>query len=403
MTYPTSQSLKGYTRPTLLYAGEYQSELKLAAAAAVLILPTGKRFTVSQLLTVTTPEEADYHALILGLQKAHKLGLQGLEVKGHSEIVFNQVNGLAEAMTEGLQALLREARRLLRLFEQATVEWVAPEHNLSARKAVHRCLEEATGKKSSEPSRPAREPAIARLIQLGPQATPEDYRALRPPKDNLAQQGLKELRAAIPITVQDAMALQWTGDEKELEQMYRWYLWGLPPDLAIRKVQLDRQAVTTPSLDKLPWEGQLLEAQTFNTLGELSELGPASLDGFTLEEGTAPISVAKPSRIPSLHPLDPLGLPLEAVFPATLHPAPDLADPFVTAGEELDDQKLQTRPKDTLPSVDQVQQILGMIMHLSEADKTRLVQELAQFPEITNRLLTAIANNLKKLSPTEAP
>jgi hypothetical protein len=257
------------------------------------------------------------------------------------------------------------------------------------------------GKRMPDFPRLVREPALARLIQLGPQASPEDYRALLPPCDALAQQSLGELRVAVPLAVQDAIALQWTGDETELEQMYRWYLWGLPPDQAIRKVQLDHPPVTSPPVAKLPWEGQLLEANTFNTLGEFSGLGQAPLEGLTPEEEMPPISVAKPGRIPSLYPLDPLGLPLEAVFPATLQAAPDLADPFVTAGEELDDQKLQTRPKDTLPSVDQVQQILGMIMHLSEADKTRLVQELAQFPEITNRLLTAIADNLKKLSPTE--
>jgi hypothetical protein len=46
--------------------------------------------------------------------------------------------------------------------------------------------------------------------------------------------------------------------------------------------------------------------------------------------------------------------------------------------------------------VDQVQQILGMILQLSEGDKTRLIAELAQFPELSNAFLTAIAQRLQR-------
>jgi hypothetical protein len=70
-------------------------------------------------------------------------------------------------------------------------------------------------------------------------------------------------------------------------------------------------------------------------------------------------------------------------------------DPFATANDGFYEERIK-HSKDTLPSVDRVQQIMGMILHLPPADQGRLVQELALFPELSNQFLTAIASQLKR-------
>ena len=54
------------------------------------------------------------------------------------------------------------------------------------------------------------------------------------------------------------------------------------------------------------------------------------------------------------------------------------------------------RSRETLPSGDRVQQVISMIMHFSEEEKSALMYELVQFPDLTNKVLTAIAAQVKR-------
>jgi hypothetical protein len=76
----------------------------------------------------------------------------------------------------------------------------------------------------------------------------------------------------------------------------------------------------------------------------------------------------------------------------------DYQDPFSTAAEDLELNFMPKDPgkhKETLPRMDRIQQIVAMIMPLPEEDKTRLVRELVQSPDLINRILNAIAETLK--------
>jgi ribonuclease HI len=376
--------------PTLLYAGESGDPGGQGGAAAIILLPNGQRFTVSQLLSFAAAEEADYQALIIGLRKARQLGLQRIVGKGHSEVVFNQINGLVEVRDPKLRVLHREALRLLRQFERATLEWISPEQNRPACRAVSRCIGEALGPERAAEGRLPPSPAMLRLIHLGDQAEETDYGALSKAVDQFSLKSLTELRTLVPLGVQDLIALRWQGDEEELCQMYRWYLRGLPPDLAVRKVELDRRTQHPPLLEKLPWEDQL-QGQTGSE--------DWSFEPF-LEE---PPSTAPELSPPLKHPPGPAFEPLEGVevslesllIPGALGSEP-WQDPFRTATGDIATPAPADPSRETLPTVDRVQQILAMILQLSEGDKTRLIAEIAQFPELSNAFLTAIAHRLQR-------
>lgn len=413
MAIPTYSTIAGKGIPILLYAGETLGQHGQGAAAAILLLPSGRRSTISQLLSSVSATEAAYQALLIGLRKARQLGLSRLEIKGHNETVFNQVNGLAPIQDGALHSLHRETLLLLRQFDQATVEWISVEQNRPACKAVQRCLTEAFGQNPSNASQRSLSPAILRLIKLGEQATPADFDALSRELDEFSLKSLNELRSLVPIGVQDIFALQWSGREDELAQMYRWYLRGVPPNLAIAKVRLEMGNAPDPlGESKLPWEGQLQghhwENGAYDTLNG---------EAFMPERmGTTPdLSLfSPPTPPPLLTPLEEIDLSLEEVFPLAETSAPlaydgspmmpvasgkagfqrDI-DPFATANDGFYEERVKNS-KDTLPSVDRVQQIVGMILHLSAEDQGRLVQELAQFPELSNQFLTAIASQLKR-------
>jgi len=400
MPNPTSQTIRGSAFPIMLFAGESRNEQ--GAAAAVILLPNGRRFTVSQLLSFVSKEEAEYQGLLIGLRKAQQLGLQAVEIKGDSETIFNQVNGLMEVAAEKVRVLYRESIRLMRQFDRVSVEWISAEQNRSAHKAVHRCIEEALGREplSSSPRQPLHSEQITRLVKLGNRVMDQDLQALGQVEDDFSHQSLDELRPLIPIAIQDAMALQWRGDEDELSQMYQWYLRGLPTELAIRKVHLDSPILSSPSSDKLPWEGQLLGAE------KLREETWSELSFISMGMGAGELGIINhltPLPVPSQN------LPSETTLLETVvtpnqnnHShvisVSDYQDPFSTAVEDLEVNfmpKERGKDKETLPSLDLVQQIVAMIMPLSEEDKNRLVRELVQSPDLINRILNAIAETLK--------
>lgn len=88
MSESTNIPIQVIDTPIMLFDGTTVSKATAGAAAAVLLMPNGRRYTVSQFLSKATQEEADYQGLIIGLQKAQKLGIRKLEIKGDSQAIF---------------------------------------------------------------------------------------------------------------------------------------------------------------------------------------------------------------------------------------------------------------------------------------------------------------------------
>lgn len=409
-TSPTP-SVAGKGIPILFYAGESLGKKDRGAAAAILLLPTGQRASIKQLLSSVSDTEAAYRGLLIGLHKAWQLGIHQIEVKGHDETVFNQVNGLAEIEEPMLRHLHREVMMVMKQFDRVMVEWIPSDQNRSACQTAQKCLAEGAGLEIVDNSGPkAIAPEIVRLIKLGHRATAKDFRNLKQELDEFSVKSLDELRHHIPVRVQDMLALQWNGDEQELAEMYRWYLRGLPPNLIVRKFQLEGSTSPQGENHKLPWEDQLRGHNTSGSFYDTLTNEPFIDEVFSdYSHNPGQPQFPPPTPQPFFAPLEEIDLPLEEVFSLTepsftlpvepRHTVPisltdRQEDPFSTANDEQYQERL-SHIKDTLPSIDRVQQIVSMTMHLSPADKTRLVKELAQFPELSNQFLTAIAERLK--------
>ncbi len=326
MSNNTSQPIRAIAFPIMLFDGGTLDNLEgttaVTAAAAILLTPKGKRYTVSQFLSFATLEEAEYTGLIIGLRKAQTLGIRQLEIKGDSEVVFNQVNGLTKVTPEKLRSLYQEAQKLMQSFEQVTLEWIPSKQNRSAIAAVNRCLEEALGGETKPTtSLLASSAAVNHLIQLGDRATPEDYQQLTASLDELTFKPLAELKILIPHRITQAIAQQENQGERDLAEIYRWYLRGLPLDMSVRKVKNDQEL-----------EGKLIEQLPLEPQIQRLEISPLANQG--------------------------------------------VSDPFGA----------------------KVTNIIKMIETLSQEEKTQLVQELVQLPDLVNLFLKAITDNTDNMS-----
>jgi len=78
-----------------------------------------------------TNNEAEYHALIRGLQVCQQLGAYSVTVRMDSELVLLQVLGHYRVQAPRLQSLCEQARQLLGRFQQWTLQRIESERNLA--------------------------------------------------------------------------------------------------------------------------------------------------------------------------------------------------------------------------------------------------------------------------------
>ncbi|EAZ93737.1 hypothetical protein CY0110_18117 [Crocosphaera chwakensis CCY0110] len=379
-------------------------------AAAILLMPNGRRYTVSQLVSVNHKDEAEYAALIIGLKKAQKLGLNVLAIKGDSDLIFNQVNGLTPVTQERLIRLYRIAIKLIRSFEKTSLEWISSEQNRPAKSALKRCISDALGREKKQkasltPITPSQDSAIVRLIDKGEKATDEEYSRLSVESDQWSNKSLSELRGLIPVEVRDIIALQWQGDEENLAQMYRWHLRGLPPKMACRKVNLDHKT-DQEAKTKLPWEEALNLPQPMLTDSDktsdplLSLLSELDEHQESFEELSLDSSESNQTESPLFETLIEANLQDNEFIEEK--PSLSSTDKLLKNEEinlSLDEENLDSgigASQDTLPSESSIVDILKLIENLAPEEQMTLAQELVKIPEMVNLILKAIADNVSK-------
>jgi ribonuclease HI len=92
-------------------------------------------------LGITTNNQAEYHGVRLGLEKALELGLKKIEFRLDSMLVVNQMNGIYTIKNRELWPINERIRDLILHFENVTFRHVPREHNQLADGQVNRILD----------------------------------------------------------------------------------------------------------------------------------------------------------------------------------------------------------------------------------------------------------------------
>ncbi|XP_075645435.1 uncharacterized protein LOC142616466 [Castanea sativa] len=80
----------------------------------------------------TINNEAEYEALLKGLELAKSLGAKSIIVKGDSQLVINQVNGMCDAKEDRMKKYLSKVRRLVQKFTEVSFVQLPREENMEA-------------------------------------------------------------------------------------------------------------------------------------------------------------------------------------------------------------------------------------------------------------------------------
>ena len=113
-----------------------------AGAGAVIVTPQGTVHNYKQYLGKTTNNQAEYRALILGLQKAKALGVKELECFLDSELVVKQVNREYKVKDKDLAPLFVQVWNLSLDFKKITFSHIRREKNEEADRLVNEAIDE---------------------------------------------------------------------------------------------------------------------------------------------------------------------------------------------------------------------------------------------------------------------
>ncbi|HSB06630.1 MAG TPA: ribonuclease HI family protein [Thermodesulfobacteriota bacterium] len=108
-----------------------------------------KVFEMSRYLGHKTNNEAEYWALLLGLEEAKRLGGIAIRIFTDSELVERQVNGLYRVKNANLKLLHESVIRHLKEFSSFVIQSIPREENQEADRLANQAIEKGIAK--SEP------------------------------------------------------------------------------------------------------------------------------------------------------------------------------------------------------------------------------------------------------------
>lgn len=129
----------------LLYAdGASRGNPGNGGAGAVLLDADGEVVaSAKQFLGTCTNNEAEYGALILGLQEALRGGYKNIRIFLDSELLVRQIQGVYRVKNSRLQTLMQKVQRHLAMFDRYTVEHVPRSENAMADRLANEAIDEA--------------------------------------------------------------------------------------------------------------------------------------------------------------------------------------------------------------------------------------------------------------------
>lgn len=114
-----------------------------AGAGVILFNQEGiKQFESKAYLGRCTNNEAEYRALILGLEEALKLKYRKINIHLDSELVVRQMEGVYKIKNANLGRFAAEAKKLLSFFDAYTIQHVPRERNREADNLANEAIDE---------------------------------------------------------------------------------------------------------------------------------------------------------------------------------------------------------------------------------------------------------------------
>ena len=98
--------------------------------------------TASKFLGITTNNQAEYVAIIIGLKKAVTLGADEVELYMDSELACKQLKGEYKVKNPEIAERFLEVKNLLHSFERVKVHHIRRERNTEADALVNKVLDE---------------------------------------------------------------------------------------------------------------------------------------------------------------------------------------------------------------------------------------------------------------------
>lgn len=97
--------------------------------------------TNGEYLNITTNNQAEYHSLKLGLERAKQLGVQKVHIFMDSLLVVNQIKGVFKVRNKELLGVFNNVKSLLNDFDKVNISHVPRELNKLADAEVNRILD----------------------------------------------------------------------------------------------------------------------------------------------------------------------------------------------------------------------------------------------------------------------
>ena len=96
---------------------------------------------ISKRLGVTTNNQAEYQAIIMGLEKAIGLGAKNVKVMSDSELVVKQMNGQYKVKNTELRPLYQKVVQLTGSLESFKISYIPSEQNKAADAQANKALD----------------------------------------------------------------------------------------------------------------------------------------------------------------------------------------------------------------------------------------------------------------------
>lgn len=119
-------------REGVLYTDGASSGNPGESGIGVVLTIGDKRIELSEYIGRATNNVAEYRALLKGLEKARKLGLDKVEILLDSELLVKQIKGEYGVKSESLKTLYERVISLLRTFRSYSIRHIPREKNAAA-------------------------------------------------------------------------------------------------------------------------------------------------------------------------------------------------------------------------------------------------------------------------------